>query len=87
MATEKDQLPSPPSPPPMGCLCVYNNGALMTANQLLLHAHVCSGTVFSFYTVEPLKTDSPYYGNLQNADKWSRSQIVPYSLLYTVITV
>ena len=28
------------------------------------------------YTVEPPKTDSPYYGNLHNVDKSPQSQIV-----------
>ena len=34
------------------------------------------------YTEEPPTTDSPYYGNLHNADKRLRSRIIPYSLLY-----
>ena len=38
-------------------------------------------------TVEPLTTDSPYYGNLHNADKRPWSQIIPYSLLYIATSV
>ena len=33
-------------------------------------------------TVEPPKTDSPYYGNLHNADKSPRSRIIPYTIVY-----
>ena len=33
-------------------------------------------------TVEPPKTDSPYYGNLHNADKSLRSRIIPYTIVY-----
>ena len=41
----------------------------------------------SRYTVEPLTTDSLYYGNLHNTDKRLRSQIIPYSLLYIATSV
>ena len=34
------------------------------------------------YTVEPPKMDSPYYGNLHNADKSPRSRIIPYTIVY-----
>ena len=33
-------------------------------------------------TVEPPKMDSPYYGNLHNADKSPRSRIIPYTIVY-----
>ena len=36
-------------------------------------------------TVEPPKTDFPYYGNLQNADKSPRSRIIPYTIVYVYI--
>ena len=36
------------------------------------------------FTVEPPKTDSPYYGNLHNADKSPRSQIIPYTIVYVL---
>ena len=39
------------------------------------------------YTVEPPKTDSPYYGYLHNADKCPQSQIIIYSLLYIATSV
>ena len=39
------------------------------------------------YTVEPPKMDSPYYGNLHNADKCPWSQIITYSLLYIATSV
>ena len=39
-------------------------------------------SIFYIYTVEPQKTDSPYFRNLHNADKWLRSWIIPHSLLY-----
>ena len=35
-----------------------------------------------YTTVEPLKTDSPYYGNLHNADKSPLSWIIPYTIVY-----
>ena len=34
------------------------------------------------YTVEPPKMDSPYYGNLHNADKSPRPRIIPYTIVY-----
>ena len=34
------------------------------------------------YIVEPLTTDSPYYGNLHYVDKRLQAQIIPCSLLY-----
>ena len=34
-----------------------------------------------------IQTDSPYYGNLLNEDKWPRSRIIPYSLLYIATSV
>ena len=34
------------------------------------------------YTVEPLKMDSPYYGNLHNVDKSQRSRIIPCTIIY-----
>ena len=33
-------------------------------------------------TVEPPKTESPYYRNLHNADKSLQSQIIPYTIVY-----
>ena len=33
-------------------------------------------------TVEPPKTDFPYYGNLHNADKSPRSWVIPYTIVY-----
>ena len=38
-------------------------------------------------TVEPPITDSPYYGNLHNADKRPQSRIIPYSLLHIATSV
>ena len=38
-------------------------------------------------TAEPPETDSPYYGNLCNVDKWPWSRIIPYSLLYIATSV
>ena len=46
-------------------------------NPTMLHVHVHVHTAraqSSAYTVEPLTTDSPYYGNLHNADKRQQSQ-------------
>ena len=51
---------------------------------------VCTSCCYAFIrmqfarvaTVEHPKTDSPYYGNLHNMDKWPQSQIIPYSLVY-----
>ena len=41
--------------------------------------------VFQFpNTVEPPKTDSPYYRNLHNADKSPRSRIIPYTIVYVL---
>ena len=31
--------------------------------------------------------NTPYYGNLHNADKWPQSRIIPYSLLYIATSV
>ena len=42
---------------------------------------------FNVITVEPPKMDSPYYGNLHNADKKPQSRIIPYSILYIVTSV
>ena len=52
----------------VGCACV---------------ASVTIANPYSIYIQWNLqKTDSPYFGNLHNADKWLRSQIIPHSLLY-----
>ena len=51
--------------------------------QLSLHLVIQNScTILYGNTVEPPTTDSLYYGNLHNADKRPRSQIIPYSLLY-----
>ena len=34
------------------------------------------------HTVEPPKMDSPYYGNLHNADKSLQSRIIPCTIVY-----
>ena len=43
---------------------------------------VLEGPVHYLYTLEPPKTDSPYYGNLHNVDKSPRSRIIPYTIVY-----
>ena len=43
-----------------------------------------SRTSYVMYTVEPPKTNSPYYGNLHNADKSLRSRIIPYTIVYVL---
>ena len=44
-----------------------------------LHKNWCTGYL---NTVEPPKTDSPYYRNLHNVDKSPRSRIIPYTIVY-----
>ena len=48
------------------------------SNIVLLHTTL----LYYGYTVEPPKTDSPYYENLHNADKSPRSRIIPYIIVY-----
>ena len=41
----------------------------------------------ALHPVEPPKTDSLYYGNLHNVEKWLWSRIIPYSLLYIATSI
>ena len=46
------------------------------------------GNKFTYVcTVESPKIDFSYYGNLHNVDKYLRSQIIPYSILYIETSV
>ena len=48
-------------------------------NRLIVNMHFIFMIDIDFEnTVESPPTDSPYYGNLNNADKSPRSQIIPY---------
>ena len=48
---------------------------------------IISMYVLSVLTVEPLTTDSPYYGNLHDTDKSLQSRIIPCCLLYIATSV
>ena len=47
--------------------------------QLKTECSLLMYNVSKLNTVEPPTTDSPYYGNLHNADKGLQSRIIPYS--------
>ena len=44
--------------------------------------HMTTNHMLITCTLEPPKTDSPYYGNLHNADKSLWSRIIPYTIVY-----
>ena len=49
-----------------------------------IHTYMFAGNtgLYNWNTVEPPKTDSPYYGNLHNVDKSPQSRIIPYTIVY-----
>ena len=55
---------------------------LLKGDTNLIRGKLLNYTLQIVSTVEPLKTDSPYYGNLHNADKSPWSRIIPYTIVY-----
>ena len=64
---------------------IYKSGVLECTERTFVAGLLRIGSIV--YTVEPPTTDSPYYGNIHNADKRPRPRIIPYSLLYIATSV